>query len=71
MSVVHMQLQPTLAAHNLNFEIHILQLPVALLNSLVPLWPQVDIEVRRALPFSTPHTGPPRDYLRLIRILLI
>lgn len=71
MSVTHVELSPTVAAQSVDYDFHVVQPLLALLPSLVAAWlvPTEDKAVERFVPVA--WKSPPRDYLNLIRVLLI
>lgn len=71
MSVEHVELSPTNVAQTDSYDFHVFQPLLAILPSLVAEW-LVPMENKAEVLF-TPEVwkSPPRDYLNLIRVLLI
>lgn len=71
MSVTHIELSPTTSAQSVTYDFHVVQPLLAILPSLVAEWltPTENKAVAQFIPVV--WKSPPRDYLSLIRVLLI
>lgn len=71
MSVTHVELSPTVSAQSVDYDFHVVQPLWAVLPSLVAEWltNTEDKAVAQFIPVA--WKSPPRDYLSLIRVLLI
>ena len=71
MSVEHVELSPTNMAQTVSYDFHVFQSLLAILPSLVAEW-MVTTENKAEVHFCQEvWKSPPRDYLNLIRVLLI
>lgn len=71
MSVEHVELSPTNMAQNVSYDFHVFQPLLAVLPSLIAEW-QVITENKAEVQFCQEvWKSPPRDYLNILRVLLI
>ena len=71
MTTEHYELSPTNMAQTVAYDFHVMQPLLAILPSLVAEW-LVPTDNKAACEFTAQvWKGPPRDYLNLIRVLLI
>lgn len=71
LTVVHVQLSPTLTAQYITYDFHVLQPLLAILPSLASEWMQPTTCKAMAQSIRVVCKSPPRDYLNLIQIFLI
>ena len=71
LTIEHVQLSPTLTAQTITYDFHVLQPLLAILPSLVAEWMQPTTCKVFVQPIRAVRKSPPRDYLNLIRVLLI
>jgi len=71
LTVKHVQLSPTLTAQTITYDFHVLQPLLAVFPGLVAEWMQPTTCKVLVQPIHAVRKSPPRDYLNLIRVLLI
>ena len=71
MSVTHFELSPTMTAQDVSYDFHALQPLLAVLPCLAAVWNQTTTGKAMVQPLRVVWKSPPRDYLNLIRVLLI
>ena len=72
LTLVHLELSPTEAAHDLSFDTaHTILSPWVALPAFAACWSAPEARTTRPKSTHTARKAPPRDYLTLIRVLLI
>jgi hypothetical protein len=71
MTMEHIELSPTSMAQTITYDFQVLQPLIAALPNLVAEWLEPVVHEKADFFFPQVWKGPPRDYLNLLRVLLI